>query len=318
MASYRLMNRMVRLVAFVSVALMTVNSSAQSGQCSGTKQYYAGKCRYPDDIVQLKRQEFANAAAKAAEEARRAEALRRRREVEESEAVDAAEQIRIADNKRNREALDVPPEDNVESSLRARISQQMSEISEQRAQINELKGTTDKVACLIARVSESAEAWETYDRVIASGQCKQLARERVADLSACHLARGNGSAEAWTRYLGDHPTGACADQAQRQVAATERRKSARASVLKLGGWTLGIGSGVMAVGLATLTKPAANQEDSALGPLLMGTGLGMVTSGLFVLLVAPATEADGFEDETKRTAFRPIVSPNYIGIHGRF
>lgn len=61
------------VVVGLSVLLWAASGTAQE-QCRGTKQWYAGKCRYPKDIEELKKK----AAAQKAEEARRQEEARRK------------------------------------------------------------------------------------------------------------------------------------------------------------------------------------------------------------------------------------------------
>jgi hypothetical protein len=66
--------------AVVAVVLLSpAAANAQVSKCTGTKQWYAGKCRYPDDIAKMKTEEEAQ---RRAAEQRRAEEQRRKAEAE--------------------------------------------------------------------------------------------------------------------------------------------------------------------------------------------------------------------------------------------
>ncbi len=75
------------VVAMVAVCTVTSTAVAQQ-KCRGTKQWYAGKCRYPKDIQALKKQ----AAAKKAEEQRQQEEARRRAAEEKRKQAEAKKQ----------------------------------------------------------------------------------------------------------------------------------------------------------------------------------------------------------------------------------
>jgi hypothetical protein len=80
--------------AFVGVAVLASAPARAEGKCSGTKQWYAGKCRYPDDIAKLKTEQEAQRRAaeqRRAEEQWRKEEAEAKRQAEEAEARARAE-----------------------------------------------------------------------------------------------------------------------------------------------------------------------------------------------------------------------------------
>ena len=83
------------VAALVVFAFLLVTAQASAQDCRGTKQWYAGKCRYPKEIEKLKKEAAARAAA---ERKRRQEAEQKRKEEEARKADKAAcELARTAD-----------------------------------------------------------------------------------------------------------------------------------------------------------------------------------------------------------------------------
>ncbi|MBI4704116.1 MAG: hypothetical protein HY744_23655 [Deltaproteobacteria bacterium] len=76
------MTTLAAVLVAAAAASSALPAQAQEQQCRGTKQWYAGKCRYPGDINRIKAQE-AREAARLAE--------RQRQEAEQARARDVAD-----------------------------------------------------------------------------------------------------------------------------------------------------------------------------------------------------------------------------------
>ena len=84
----------VLAASFALVSALPAQAQGGDGECRGTKKWYAGQCRYPEDIeamrAEVQRQQADAARRKAEEERRKAEEERRKAEEERRVAEERA------------------------------------------------------------------------------------------------------------------------------------------------------------------------------------------------------------------------------------
>ncbi len=106
----------------MAVTTAAVAAPAAAQQCRGTKQWFEGACRYPDEIKQLETDRInraAEARRKAELERRRAEAARQKAELERRKAEEARRKAEEEEKRRQAEEAQRPSEPPTELDLPA-------------------------------------------------------------------------------------------------------------------------------------------------------------------------------------------------------
>ncbi|MBI4706069.1 MAG: hypothetical protein HY744_33665 [Deltaproteobacteria bacterium] len=88
---------LIAALAIAAAAILAAPATEADPRCRGTKQWYAGKCRYPDDIAKMKAEEAGRRAGEQRHKAEADAAARRQAEQARLRDIDDCGQARQAD-----------------------------------------------------------------------------------------------------------------------------------------------------------------------------------------------------------------------------
>jgi hypothetical protein len=259
------------LLAVAMLALVASLAQAQPATCTGTKRWYAGKCRYPRDIQQL---QAAEARRKAAEEERRKaeEEERLRQEQAEREA---------ALQKEDRAACEVARGEDTEAAWNEYLSERPD---------GECGDEAKTRLAAIAEAAEAAQAPPTAQKGqnAADGEGEQQASSALWPLAYVGFAVGGAGLVTWgvaggisvsrTSTIKDEcPDDKCTEDYQDDL--DDALLSAHVATVGLIVGGVGTALGVVAM-IVALTESSGAEPEQQSGRLRVRPVVGLGTIGL--------------------------------------
>ncbi|MBI4703098.1 MAG: hypothetical protein HY744_18430 [Deltaproteobacteria bacterium] len=250
--------------AFASVlalalgATLAAPAAAGPEDCRGTQKWYAGECRYPKDIEEMKKQEAQRRAAEA--EAKRkadAEAERKRREAEQAEAKRKADAEAERKRKEAEEALKQGAEDAGRTAGEA--------VDAATEEARRIAAEADRADCNSARKLDTIEGWRGYLARRPAGLCRDEAKKRIAELE-----RAGKAGPAPGRPADKAPPGGARGKPAPAAPSSEGADKGGSAISPLV-WA-GFGAGLVGIVVGTATGILSAQLYSELEPVCPGGG----------------------------------------------
>ncbi len=259
-----------------TAAMIASPADAAPKRCRGNKKWYAGACRYPDEIAKIQAQ------------------LKRKKEQERElaeEALRRSDNLQELDWNRCKQATEATTISAWEVYLEEFPEGLCSALGHER--IGEMQ--KDAARCAQAKRANTAAAWEAYLAEYPIGQCQTTARLLLEQMKEQHLRAQTAATEPSSD----------ASTAPPEPETGQTAEAAAITPLQIGGWSaVGVGGAAMLGGGATMAYAVIEKDEAALMPggVLLGAGTALVTTGVVLLLVG--------EDEPDETARRlPVLAP---------